>query len=62
MNKKVGNFEGRINGPYPCWIEIRIGNERALGFRHDELSDLEYLIKQLKKEAKLKLGKDADEV
>lgn len=61
MNKKVGNFEGSVDEPWPCnCVIIKHGCE--LRFNHQELSDLEYLIKRMKKAAKEKLGKYKNEV
>jgi hypothetical protein len=62
MNKhKVGSFKGSVWGPYPCWCEVEYGGA-VFRLHHEELSDLEYLILRMKREAKLKLGKDKDEV
>lgn len=62
MKKQVGNFTGEVNGPYPCWVEINYDGQVIKGIRHNEIADLEYLVKRLKKEAKLLLKDDAGQV
>jgi len=51
MEKKVGNFTGSVGAPHPCWCEINDGQGGYLRFDHRSLSDLEYLVDQMKEAA-----------
>ena len=58
----AGNFNLEVYGPYPCWINIYYENQPLCRFNHKELSDLHYAVTKAMQEAKLLLGKDANEV
>ena len=52
--KKVGVFTGDVGNPHPCFCEIADSGHDfngCLRFSHQDLSDLEHLVKQMKKEA-----------
>jgi hypothetical protein len=55
MNKVVGELSGEVSDQYPCWCEISVNNE-SIRFTHKDLSDLEYLVSEMIKDAKRKLG------
>lgn len=59
---KAGDFEIEVTGPYPAWCEIRYGAQRIGTIRHTELSDLRYAVEKAMQIARMKLGKDANEV
>lgn len=53
---KAGELELRVNGPYPCYVEVSYRDEHWGSIRHDELSDLKYAVEKAMQEARLKLG------
>ena len=60
---KAGYFEIEVSGPYPCWCELSYGGKRMMSLHHNELSDLEYVVKKAMQEARTKLPeKDRHEV
>lgn len=58
MRKKIGNFEVTVwDGGYPVWITLTYG-DKEFRFNHSELSDIEYAVKEAKKEALNCIHKD----
>lgn len=55
MNKRVGVFLGSVSEAYPCWCSITDETGNEIRFNHNQLSDLEYLVTQMKKAAIEKL-------
>jgi len=51
MKKEVGVFKGHVSNPWPCWCEITDGTNGKIRFSHKSISDLEYLVSQMKKAA-----------
>lgn len=54
IKKTVGVFVGSVWDPSPCSCEISKG-ENKISFTHMDLSDLEHLLKEMKKAATRKL-------
>ena len=59
----AGRFEIIVYDPYPCCCQLKYADgDLSRVFTHKELSDLKYCVEKAMQEAKLKLGKDRDEV
>jgi len=62
MIKTIGIFNIEVWNPYPCWCNVKVG-EDEIRFSHKDLSDLEHAVKEMKKSAIQQLGdKDGAEV
>jgi len=58
LNFPIGNFEVTVwDGGYPVWITLCYG-DKEFRFNHSELSDIEYAVKEAKKEALNCIHKD----
>lgn len=58
----VGEFTLKVYGPYPVWVSISTKEGHLVTVRHDSLCDLDYAIKRAKRDARLLLKEDKDEV
>lgn len=62
----VNNISASVQGPYPVWIDFKINDTLdsyvELRLRHNQLRDFEYVLKQVMRITREKLGKDAREV
>lgn len=59
---RAGEFRATVSNPYPCSVEICYRGNALVSIPHSELRDLLYVIQQSMRQAKLKLGDDAQEV
>lgn len=59
---RAGEFRATVSDPYPCSVEICYRGNVLASIPHSELRDLFYVIQQSMRQAKLKLGDDAQEV
>lgn len=51
MTKTVGIFFGEVSHPHPCWCVIKDSSGNEINFNHKNISDLEYLLSEMKKAA-----------
>lgn len=58
----AGKISIELDGPYPVWARLVIGDKHVATLRHDDLADLEYAAGRAMKEARLRLRENADEV
>lgn len=59
----AGKFELKVTGPYPVFASLLFEGEVVVfGIHHSELRDLQHVVETAMRDARVRLGKDADQV